>query len=73
VNGCALDVEGERRIKKCLEAAIERRYSEVNLISWFSDMEINIGISVVLKALYLLTFYSSLWVCLVLPNECLLI
>jgi hypothetical protein len=32
VNGCALDVEGERRIKKCLEAAIERRYSEVNLI-----------------------------------------
>ncbi|KAH9537339.1 hypothetical protein CY35_16G047200 [Sphagnum magellanicum] len=28
VNGCALDVEGERRIKKCLEAAIERRYSE---------------------------------------------
>ncbi len=53
MNGCALDVEGERRIMKCLEAAIERRYSEVNLILWFSDTETNIGISGVLKDSYL--------------------
>jgi UTP:GlnB (protein PII) uridylyltransferase len=31
VDGCPLDAEGERRIRKCLEAAIKRRSSEVEL------------------------------------------
>ncbi len=65
VDGCPLDAEGERRIRKCLEAAIKRRSSEVELHLAFNRYDGNFiiaSVSIILElSVKLLTrfLYSS--------------